>query len=476
MNRPTRSDSLDGEQIIPPAVRGEWSPSSWKEYPIRQQPTYSNTSALNKALAKVQALPPLVHAKEIEQLKSHLANAAKGKSFLLQGGDCAERFLDCSKGPIEHKFKILLQMSLIILWGARVPVVRVARMAGQFAKPRTSTFETLADGRKVYSFKGDNINDYDANHREPDPDRMVQAYFHSAATLNYIRAMIIGGVADLHNPRAWMLDYIQKEEIRKEYEKIIEKITEGLEFLQVINATSSNTDSLKSVEFFTSHEGLLLNYEEALTEPFKTPGTSTERFYNLGAHFLWIGDRTREITGAHIEYFRGIANPIGVKIGPSMKREELIELITILNPEKEEGKLTLITRYGCKNVEELLPRHIEAVKSTGIPVLWICDPCHGNTEVTENGFKTRHVEKMTKELLLTFDIHHRCGSRLGGVHLELTGDNVTECIGGSAELEPAHLTANYETFCDPRLNYTQSLDLAFAIANKLTQKKEQQTK
>jgi len=409
--------------------------------------------------ARLQALPPLVHPKEVEALKSHLAQACEGKKFLLQGGDCAERFLDCSKEPIENKFKIILQMSLIILWGARVPVIRMARMAGQFAKPRSSPFE-IVNGQKVPSFKGDNINSFDISAREPDPDRLVQAYFHSAATLNYLRAMIAGGVSDLHDSRKWNLTHIKDETVRKEYEYVIDRIMDGLNFLQSINADQS--ESLKSVELFTSHEGLLLNYEQALTEKVKN------NYYNLGAHFLWIGDRTRQLDGAHVEYFRGISNPIGVKIGPSTKEDELIALVKKLNPLKEPGRLTLITRYGHKSVKDVLPRHIEAVQRSQIPVLWVCDPCHGNTEMTIDGIKTRNFDNMMNELIQTFDIHKTCNSHLGGVHLELTGDDVTECVGGSANLQAQHLSTNYETFCDPRLNYTQSLDIAFAISDKLS--------
>jgi len=355
-----------------------WTPSSWRSLPIKQQPKYADQNALESALNKVRSLPPLVHSKEIEALKKHIADAQAGRKFFIQGGDCAERFVDCSQTPIENKFKILLQMSLIVLWGARVPVIRVARMAGQFAKPRSSDTEVV-NGKTVVSFKGDNVNDFDVNRREPDPDRLVQAYFHSAATINYIRAMILGGVADLHHPRSWNLDFVQQKSTRQEYEHIIERITEGLDFFSSIHA--DQLDTLRSVEMYTSHEALLLNYEESLTKGVK------DQYYNLGSHFLWIGDRTRDIKGAHIEYFRGISNPIGVKVGPSMKPDELAELITILNPNKEPGKITLITRYGCNNVEKILPDHIRAVTQTGIPVLWVCDPCHGNTEVTSEGLR-----------------------------------------------------------------------------------------
>jgi len=290
---------------------------------------------------------------------------------------------------------------------------------------------------------------------------LVQAYFHSAATLNYLRAMISSGIADLHHPRQWDLGHVLDETVKKEYENIIERISEGFGFLETIHADKSET--LRSVELYTSHEGLLLNYEEALTTKQR------DKFYNLGAHFIWIGDRTRQLDGAHVEYFRGIANPIGVKVGPSTKAEELAELVLKLNPTKEPGRLALITRYGCTKVKDILPNHIRAVSATGIPVVWICDPCHGNTEMTTDGVKTRYLPKMMEELILTFDIHAQENSFLGGVHLELTGEDVTECLGGSPNLEVRHLSSNYQTFCDPRLNYTQSLDFAFSISRKLNE-------
>jgi len=335
-------------------------------------------------------------------------------------------------------------------------------MAGQFAKPRTSSFETLSDGTKVFSFKGDNVNGFDINDREPNPERLVSAYFHSAATLNYLRSMISGGVADLHSAPEWELSNILKEETRKEYEGVVNHLIEGLNFLKAIHA--DQTDSFRSVSLFTSHEGLLLAYEEALTSKVR------DKYYNLGAHFLWIGDRTRDIKGAHIEYFRGISNPIGIKCGPTMTSEDLKELVQILNPNKEAGRLSIITRYGVKKVNELLPEHIRVVKALGIPVLWVCDPCHGNGIVTENGYKTRNIADIMSEIDQTIKIHKQEGSILGGVHLELTGENVTECIGGSEELQSHHLSTKYETFCDPRLNYTQSLDVAFLIAKLLRNK------
>jgi 3-deoxy-7-phosphoheptulonate synthase len=397
----------------------------------------------------------------VNDLKRKLADASEGKCFLLQGGDCAERFMDCTQTAIENKFKILLQMSLIVIWRAGIPVIRLARMAGQFAKPRSSTYETLSDGTEVYSFKGDNVNGFDSADREPDPNRLVRAYFHSAATLNYARGMISGGVADLHAAAEWKLTNVLKEETRREYEDVVSHLLEGMNFLKAIHA--DETDSFKSVSLFTSHEGLLLPYEEALTTRVG------DKHFNLGAHFLWIGDRTREINGAHVEYFKGISNPIGIKCGPTMSCEELTRLLPILNPDKEPGRLTIITRYGVSKVQELLAKHIRAVKATGIPVLWVCDPCHGNGIVTESGIKTRNIADIMSELTSAFNVHSEEGTILGGVHLELTGEDVTECIGGSEELASHQLTTKYETFCDPRLNYTQSLDVAFLIAKLLRQ-------
>lgn len=439
--------------------RGEWTPNSWRQFPIKQQPEYPDEKALETTLQQVRSLPPLVHPKEVESLKAQLAAVCRGERFILQGGDCAERFLDCNQQAIEGKFKILLQMSLIIIWQSRIPVVRIGRLAGQFAKPRSSPNETI-NGVSYPSFKGDNVNSFDLSHREPDPNRLLLAYFHSSAALNYLRAMIAGGVANLHDAPTWKLDSIYDDDIRRNYEECIDRILEGLSFLSSINADQG--ESLKSVDLFTSHEGLLLNYEEALTK------STNSGFMNLGAHFLWIGDRTRQIDGAHIEYFRGIVNPVGLKVGPSITVDELVELVKVLNPKAEPGKLTLITRYGCDKVSKFLPEHIRAVKKTGIPVIWVCDPCHGNTEVTKQGIKTRDFEKITSELMQSFEIHTREKSRLGGVHLELTGEDVTECTGGSPQLQDHHLSEAYETFCDPRLNYTQSLDVAFAIAKQLT--------
>jgi len=439
-----------------------WTPCSWKSKPIKQQPEYQDADGLEKALEKVRTLPPLVHYKEVDSLRELLGKASEGKVFVLQGGDCAERFIDCTQEAIESKFKILLQMSLIIIWRSRIPVLRIARMAGQFAKPRTSTYETLPDGKKVFSFKGDNVNGFDPSDRTPNPERLVSAYFHSASTLNFLRSMITGGVADLHSAPEWKLENVLSLETRQEYEQVVGQLSEGLKFLRAIQADT--TDSFKSISLFTSHEGLLLSYEEALT---KKVG---ETYYNLGTHFLWIGDRTREVDGAHIEYFKGISNPIGIKCGPTMTTKDISILVNLLNPNKVPGHLTIITRYGANNVRTLLPEHIRAVKATGIPVVWICDPCHGNGVVTSSGIKTRRIGDIFDEITATFEVHEKEGSILGGIHLELTGEDVTECIGGSDELDSEQLSRKYETFCDPRLNYTQSLDVAFLLSKLLRER------
>jgi 3-deoxy-7-phosphoheptulonate synthase len=458
----------DGAHTPPPPLMvggREWTLQSWRSLPIKQQPTYDDADELQRALDKVRRLPPLVHPKEVAALQEHLAGAIRGEKFLLQGGDCAERFLDCAKEPIESKFKILLQMSLILVAEASMPVIRLARMAGQFAKPRSSATEVV-DGQEVFSFKGDNINGFAADQRRPDPRRLVDAYFHSASTLNYVRAMISGGVSDLRAAPTWNLMHVRDSTLRQEYERVISRILSSFQFLHTIHADES--DSLRGVEMFTSHEGLLLCYEEALTK-YVTSGVTTPGYYNLGAHFLWIGERTRQLDNAHVEYFRGISNPLGCKIGPSMAPGELAQLVQHLNPNRIPGHLTLITRYGYDKVESVLAKHIQAVKETGVPVLWICDPCHGNTEISPSGLKTRNLTKVLDELMRSFDIHRQEGSHLGGVHLELTGEDVTECVGGSSELEHHSLPSNYETYCDPRLNYTQSLDMAFAIARKISE-------
>ncbi|KAG9324546.1 hypothetical protein KVV02_006040 [Mortierella alpina] len=478
---------------IPPStvVAAEgWTPSSWQTKPVKQDVDYPDKAHLDKVLEKIGRLPPMVVPGETEanilgadfnqtllgikihRLRQQLADVAAGKAFLLQGGDCAELFDYCSQSPIESKLKVMLQMSLVLIWGARMPVVRIARMAGQYAKPRSKPTE-MHEGQEILSYRGDNVNGYDPADRSPDPERLLGAYFHSAATLNYVRAILADGFADLHHPSSWNLHHVKSASLRQEYQTIVDRLTDALDFMKTIGAdpnsagskVGSPLNSLKTVDFFASHEGLLLEYEQALTRLMEDPSNSSQqKYYNVGTHFLWIGDRTRQLDGAHVEYFRGIENPIGVKCGPSMKPEELVALLDVLDADKQPGKVTLISRYGADLVDEYLPAHIKAVQGSGHVVVWACDPMHGNTKQSLSGVKTRHLLDITRELSRAIRIHQQHGSHLGGVHFELTGDRVTECVGGSMELLDAELLDRYETHCDPRLNYEQALDMAFLIA------------
>ncbi|KAI8846082.1 hypothetical protein BC829DRAFT_399199 [Chytridium lagenaria] len=407
------------------AGSSSWAPDSWKSKKIVQDVSYDDQAHVDRVLNKINHLPPLVSEAEIQSLRSQLAEVAEGKRFLLQGGDCAELFEYCNQTAIEKKLKVLLQMSLILVWGARTSVVRIARMAGQYAKPRSKPTEVI-DGVEYNAFRGDNVNGNDLKDRKPDPERLLGAYFHSAATINYVRTLLAGGFADLHHPDSWNLEgwdlaHVRSPQIRMEYQNIVERLHDALDFMRTIGADEQQ-NTMKTVDMFMSHEGLLLDYEQQLTRK-----GSDGKHYNFGTHFLWIGDRTRQLDGAHLEFFRGLANPIGVK------------------------------------VQDHLPGHIKAVKNTNHKVVWCCDPMHGNTE-SVNGIKTRRYEYIAEELGKAFRIHKQFGSKLGGVHFELTGDRVTETIGGSMELSEEELPDNYQTFCDPRLNYEQSLDIAFSIA------------
>ncbi|KAI8968247.1 DAHP synthetase [Mycotypha africana] len=443
-----------------------WSPEDWKSKPIVQDVIYEDQEHLDRVLNKLHRLPPMVSAAEIEKLREQMKEAALGKSFILQGGDCAELFDYCSQEPIENKLKVLLQMSLVLTWGARTPVVRIARMAGQYAKPRSNPTE-MYEGKEIHSFRGDNVNGFDPNDRKPDPERLLGAYFHSAATLNYVRTLIDSGFADLHEPSKWNLSHVRSDNVKREYESIVHQLLDSLDFMKTVGADPSDraSSALNSVDFYVSHEALLLDYESSLTRLLPSPSTKEKKWYNTGAHFLWIGDRTRQPNGAHVEYMRGITNPIGIKVGPSTVPEQLVELLHTVNPDKEIGKVTLITRFGANKVESCLPQHIEAVRQAGHMPVWVCDPMHGNTKTAQNGqLKTRHFKDIIQELSQTFRIHKECSSQLNGVHCELTGDSVTECIGGSMDLTDKDLSTNYQTHCDPRLNYEQSLDVAFLIA------------
>lgn len=455
----------------------EWSPSSWRSKPIKQIVTYEDQSAVSTALTKLSGLPPIVTPTEIVKLKSSLKDAALGKAFLLQGGDCAELFSYCAEDPIDAKIKLLLQMSLVLIWGANKPVIRIGRMAGQYAKPRSSPTEML-DGKEIPSFRGDILNGFEPAHRRVDPERLVSAYFHSATTLNYIRGQLSSGIADLHNPLDWELGHVRDEELQTKYTKIVSSISDSLRFMRTIGADTAG--QLQTVDLYTSHEGLVLEYEQSLTRRLKHPASYKPKqpspdgkgWYNTSAHFIWIGDRTRQIDGGHVEYFRGIENPIGIKVGPSMKSEELVQLLDIVNPDKEVGKVTLITRYGKDKVESMLGAHIEAVKATDHKVVWQCDPMHGNTHSTTAGIKTRSFNSIFSELSSALKIHKQHDSFLGGMHLELTGDAVTECTGGSEGLGEEDLSLNYTTFCDPRLNEKQALELAFLVAGHYREDRE----
>ena len=445
---------------------------------MKQAVIYTDQVAVDKALNKLQNLPPIVTPTEIIKLRKSLRDVALGKAFLLQGGDCAELFDYCEQDAIESKIKLLLQMSLILIWGSNKPVVRIARMAGQYAKPRSSPTE-MHNGVEIPSFRGDILNGYGPEDRELDPSRLVSAYFHSAATSNYIRAALSSGLADLHSPLDWDLGHVRDVNIKAQYQRIASSISESLKFMRTIGA-GEKVKELETVDLYTSHEGLLLDYEQRLTRKLKHPAGRAalsegsledgnisddgKGWYNTSSHFIWVGDRTRQLDGAHIEYFRGVENPIGIKVGPSMQGPELIDLLNIVNPRKEIGKVTLITRYGEGKVEDLLPRHIEVVKASGHTVIWQCDPMHGNTRSTPTGVKTRQFGSIFSEASSALKIHQMMGTYLGGVHLELTGDAVTECVGGSEGLTDEDLSLNYTSYCDPRLNEKQAMELAFLFA------------
>ncbi|KAJ5579822.1 uncharacterized protein N7459_005807 [Penicillium hispanicum] len=459
----------------------DWSPNSWTTKPIKQDVVYEDAQGVKDALAKLQKLPPLVTTQEITNLKNSLRNVALGKAFVLQGGDCAELFDYCNQDMIEAKVKLLLQMSLVLIWGANKPVIRIARIAGQFAKPRSSPTE-LVNGVEMPSFRGDNINGFapDAESRKPDASRLVSAYFHSAATLNYLRASLSSGLADLHSPLDWGLGHVITPAIKEQYSKIVNAVKDALRFMRTVGIDKDR--GVETADIYTSHEGLSLEYEQSLTRLLCHPAQSPSRghrhrsssigaaaqtasgFYATSAHFLWIGDRTRQLGGAHVEFFRGIANPIGIKIGPSMAADELVRLLDVVNPDKEIGKVTLISRYGAAKIAQFLPGHIAAVQASGHVPVWQCDPMHGNTQATPSGVKTRHFTDILAELRQALEIHRAAGSFLGGMHLELTGEAVTECVGGAAGLTEDGLGERYTTFCDPRLNEKQALELAFLVA------------
>ncbi|WP_329742772.1 class II 3-deoxy-7-phosphoheptulonate synthase [Dyella sp. A6] len=437
-----------------------WSPSSWQRREALQQPRYEDAQELAEATARLAELPPLVTSWEVLALKQALAEAQDGRRFLLQGGDCAESFADCSSPVISNRLKVLLQMSLVLVHGLKKPVLRVGRFAGQYAKPRSADTETR-DGVTLPSFRGDVVNgpDFTPAARRADPQRLLRAHSHSALTMNFVRALIDGGFADLHHPEYWDLAWVEHSPLAAEYRHMVTGISDSLRFMETL---AGSVAGFSKVDFFTSHEALLLHYEQALTRQVPRH----EGWFNLSTHFPWIGMRTAALDGAHVEYFRGIRNPIAVKVGPSVTPDQLLPLIEALNPDDEPGRLTLIHRMGNAGVAKALPPLLEAVKREGRRVLWVADPMHGNTESTSNGFKTRRFDNIRGELDQAFDIHAAAGTRLGGVHLELTGENVTECLGGARDLSEADLQRAYKSMVDPRLNYEQSLELAMLIVRK----------
>lgn len=435
-----------------------WSPTSWQEFIYSQSAAYPDELQLNRVVDQLSKLPPLVTSGEIKSLRNYLARAGRGEVFILQGGDCAESFNDCNSDIISNKLKIILQMSLILLHGLRKPIVRIGRIAGQYAKPRSSDFETV-DGITLPTYRGDLVNmpQFDADSRTPNPKLMLKGYSCAAMTLNFIRALLDGGFADLHHPHRWDVSFMEHSPQAEEYQSIVSSIADALDFLRAIDGLSNST--LQKVDFYTSHEALHLHYEQALTRRLKDG-----LWYNLSTHLPWIGMRTAQLDSAHLEFMRGLQNPVGVKIGPSATKEWLLDLLAVLNPQKEEGRLMLITRFGAKAIDNLLPPMIEAVKKSGVPVTWSCDPMHGNTETTSDGLKTRHFDNILSELQQAYTIHTEMDSHLGGVHFELTGDNVTECIGGARGLSEEDLKHAYHSLVDPRLNYEQSLEMALQLS------------
>ncbi|GLU39386.1 phospho-2-dehydro-3-deoxyheptonate aldolase [Pseudomonas sp. NBRC 100443] len=447
-----------------PPMSQTWSPDSWRSRPIQQQPAYPDAARLQQVEQSLASYPPLVFAGEARELRRQFAEVTAGRAFLLQGGDCAESFAEFSAAKIRDTFKVLLQMAVVMTFAAGCPVVKVGRMAGQFAKPRSCGEETVGD-LTLPAYRGDIVNGigFDEANRVPDPQRLLQAYHQSTATLNLLRAFAQGGFADLHEVHQWNLDFIANSALAEKYSQLAGRIDETLAFMRACGLDTA--PQLREVSFFTAHEALLLNYEEA----FIRRDSLTGGWYDCSAHMLWIGDRTRQLDGAHVEMLRGVGNPIGVKVGPSMGDEELLRLIDILNPDNDPGRLNLIVRMGADKVGDGLPRLIRTVQREGRQVLWSCDPMHGNTIKASSGYKTRDFARILAEVRQFFEVHKAEGSHAGGIHIEMTGQNVTECIGGARPITEAGLSDRYHTHCDPRLNADQSLELAFLIAETLKQ-------
>ncbi len=444
----------------------QWQPDSWRSKPIVQQPSYDNQAELSQVENTLSGYPPLVFAAETRELYRQLGEVAEGKGFLLQGGDCAESFDEFNAPKIRDTFKVILQMAIVLTFAGRCPVTKVARMAGQYAKPRSGDFETI-NGVSLPSYRGDIINSFEFTEqaRRPDPQRLVEAYHRSASTLNLLRAFAQGGLADLHEVNRWNMAFVENNPLKARYQDLANRIQDSLELMKVMGIDASNTPTLRETSLFTSHEALLLNYEQALTRV----DTLTGDWYNCSAHMLWIGERTRQLDHAHLEFFRGIHNPVGVKVGPSMQEDELIRLIDALNPNNEAGRLTLITRMGADNLEANLPRLLRRVKQEGRKVVWSSDPMHGNTFKASSGYKTRNFNAILQEIQQFFAAHEAEGTHAGGIHLEMTGQHVTECTGGAYQISDDDLAEAYKTQCDPRLNADQVLEMAFIVADRLKQ-------
>jgi 3-deoxy-7-phosphoheptulonate synthase len=445
-------------------VAQSWSPQSWREKPARQMPDYADQKALEAVETRLKTHPPLVFAGEARNLSAQLAQVCQGKAFLLQGGDCAESFAEFHPDNIRDTFRVLLQMAVVLTYAAAMPVVKVGRIAGQFAKPRSDDTETR-DGVTLPSYRGDIVNamEFTAEARANDPQRLMQAYAQAAATLNLLRAFASGGYADLHNVHRWTLGFNAGSPSSERYRALAGRISETLEFMEACGVTPASVPQLRTTDFYTSHEALLLGYEQALTRIDSTSGD----WYDTSAHMLWIGDRTRQPDGAHVEFCRGVKNPLGLKCGPGMEEDDLLRLAATLNPENKPGRLTLICRFGADKVGEKLPRLIRAVEREGIKVVWSSDPMHGNTIKSGSGFKTRPFDRILKEVKAFFDVHRAEGTYAGGVHFEMTGQNVTECLGGAQAITEEDLSSRYHTHCDPRLNASQSIELAFLMAESL---------
>ena len=450
-------------------MAAKWSPGSWRDKPIQQVPEYPDPAVLERVEATLENYPPLVFAGEARRLRSQLAKVADGQAFLLQGGDCAESFAEFHPNNIRDTFRVLLQMAVVMTFGAALPVLKLGRMAGQFAKPRSAPTE-VKDGVELPSYRGDIINgiEFDAERRVPDPERLLRAYNQAAATLNLLRAFAQGGFADLHKVHRWNLEFVGGSRLGARYEELATRIDEALAFMNACGINAEKVPQVSETDFYTSHEALLLPYEQALTRVDSLTG----QWYACSAHFLWIGDRTRQLDGAHIEFLRGVENPIGMKCGPSLDPDDLLRLIEALNPENEPGRLTLISRMSADEVEGKLPPLVRAVQRAGFNVVWSCDPMHGNTIKSSSGFKTRPFDRILAEVEGFFAVHRAEGTHAGGIHIEMTGQEVTECTGGAQAISDERLGDRYHTHCDPRLNASQALELAFLIATRLKEERD----